>query len=49
MGWFNNGLVLGVFETSKKMVQIVSDTAGRFVHKARDLANRHRISIQHSN
>jgi hypothetical protein len=31
------------------MIQIVGDTAGRFVHNPRDLANRHRISIQHFN
>jgi hypothetical protein len=37
----------GVLETAKEMIQVVSDTAGGFVHEPRDLANRHRIAEQH--
>jgi hypothetical protein len=33
----------------KNMIQVVGDTAGRFVHEPRDLANRHRIAAQDFN
>jgi hypothetical protein len=38
-----------MFETPEKVVQVVGDTAGRFVHESRDLANGHRIAEQHLN
>jgi hypothetical protein len=38
-----------VFEAAEKMIQVVGDTAGRFVHEPRDLANGHRIAEQHLN
>jgi hypothetical protein len=36
-----------MFETPEKVIQIIGDTARRFVYESRDLANRHRISKQH--
>jgi hypothetical protein len=38
-----------MFETAEKMIQVVSNTARRFVHEARDLAKGHRISEQKLN
>lgn len=46
-GRFDNSLVLRVFETPKQMIQVVGDTAGRFVDELGDLANRHRMAEQH--
>jgi hypothetical protein len=31
------------------MIQVVSDTAGRFAHEPRNLPNRHRIAAQDFN
>ena len=47
MGWFHNGNALSVLETPEKMIQVVGNTPGRFVHEPRDLANAHRIAQQH--
>jgi len=36
-----------VLETAEKVIQIAGNTARGFVHKPRNLVNRHRIAEQH--